>query len=1226
MLTADRCLQNAELAWMVRLEAEGKAYYSINEVKQAEWSDAWISWVLGAFLLGKQPGSALWLGTVGVRQGYGNWSVLAPAAMSAPIGSPLGPHATTEDGLMLRNFSNGLICLNPTGGYPDPQDNRTLRIALGVGRYYDAVAGKAWPLPGLGPDGVLTLAPQTARVLLFSSAPKLKTDDVLLPTLALALALMAPTAETVDDGSAFTPDDPEAVLRYPAANAPELAAFLIVRGEYSYYGHGWIASKPPVWYPEWDWDVGTLQSSMRRNGATFSRRWSKGMMSLDCATFEASFGGIDRPLKSDDALKTDDIEQGDVAGGALDGCDLATFRVSVVRPSGALEVGLCGDTFSVESHFSKPPKAGAPAGWNSFGGDRTGGAGGWTVAVSQVNATSWVVQAQSSLYSIVRTISLAPDGHTRLLVDDTITNLQADAPLGLAFQNEITVNGGGRRRECTPRPWCKHYTNQLSPCIHVGGLRNELNISWSNSYTATNPAWNPTTMIEGQAGAGGLGLAVLDERWRLQLDMSAATNFTAKLDNRGLGLPPAGSHAYRWAIYPVPSREIAANGTGGYWDFINRVRSDYVPATTLRRLGGWLDWLRATEWSKERLASWLAVRGFKHIIIDGPYGGEPWLGENTNWSWYPSVTKGVPVNNSRMLRMLGQACRNLQAIEPEMQCAPAFETAMSPGLTPGDTKVKWKDSICIQPDGQPAGYRWTGCQSAADPSPACQKWIATHGHQYLYYPVESPPNSYYAFIQKQFSKAFDVANLTSGYMDIFSYAAGTGGPQLHSDHDRWTYDRCDGHSVDLHPNYTIARCKTELSHLTAPARAAVAKAILSRSAESMVVVNDMGVADAIRELPIHHFLEAVYDTGYTQAHFSTPLALGYSPGYKAGLVEIGKAGTWWQTWNSDRDVFEDVKDKLKSGVLYYAYDLPEYNLTTTTGNGILSFMFPITPRELYEGCVVGDERVITLHNGSYSFGGTAAAAESAATAAAVCVCFDDGGQRVGRTVDGREPEPVPATTTRRRVHEKQVAQHSCVVPRDGACVLMPATVPLKSDDEHKQTSPLPPRLVAPASTALRVRSWSNHTCHYAVGDTWPCTSLASGRQLCVAGDITLASPNGTANASCPGTPPLHDSGMSAWKVQGTPDPVFGYSGSLSIERVSGYCSFSPQRFCRGTSPASAQTKPSTPLELNGTLYLGVSCITYCFTPVNPDRFRRQTNLEGYIATSNGECASETRPS
>ena len=57
---------------MKRLEAAGKSYYSINEVTAAEWSDEWVSWVLACFLLGKQPHSALWLGTV---QGYGNWYV-----------------------------------------------------------------------------------------------------------------------------------------------------------------------------------------------------------------------------------------------------------------------------------------------------------------------------------------------------------------------------------------------------------------------------------------------------------------------------------------------------------------------------------------------------------------------------------------------------------------------------------------------------------------------------------------------------------------------------------------------------------------------------------------------------------------------------------------------------------------------------------------------------------------------------------------------------------------------------------------------------------------------------------------------------------------------------------------------------------------------------------------------------------------------------------------------
>ncbi len=165
----------------------------------------------------------------------------------------------------------------------------------------------------------------------------------------------------------------------------------------------------------------------------------------------------------------------------------------------------------------------------------------------------------------------------------------------------------------------------------------------------------------------------------------------------------------------------------------------------------------------------------------------------------------------------------------------------------------------------------------------------------------------------------------------------------------------------------------------------------------------------------------------------------------------------------------------------------------------------------------------------------------------------------------------------------------------------------------------PPRPSYPASTALRVRRWSNHTYHHAVGDTWPCTSLRNGSQLCIAGDITLASADGRTGASCPGSgpgqPPLHDSGMSAWRVQGVPSPEIGYSGSFSMERVSGYCDFAPWRYCKGTRVQSMQTKPSAVIRVNSTLALGVSCMTYGFSADNRDPFHRQTNLEAYIATS-----------
>ena len=68
-----------------------------------------------------------------------------------------------------------------------------------------------------------------------------------------------------------------------------LAAFLLTRGEYGWFGHGWISAAPVVWYPEWDWDVGEPVGAMVElpggHGA-FSRAWSKGTVVLNCTSWE----------------------------------------------------------------------------------------------------------------------------------------------------------------------------------------------------------------------------------------------------------------------------------------------------------------------------------------------------------------------------------------------------------------------------------------------------------------------------------------------------------------------------------------------------------------------------------------------------------------------------------------------------------------------------------------------------------------------------------------------------------------------------------------------------------------------------------------------------------------------------------------------------------------------------------------------------------------------------
>ena len=130
-------------------------------------------------------------------------------ALSAPIGIPIAPYhealqqSNGSAGLLLRNYSRGRVVVNPTGGWPEPPgergllvgvvgllaavcrrplpvahhrassivvcertgSGRTLSVQLGrwAARYTSVFGG---PPARVGSDGVLTLPPQTATVLL----------------------------------------------------------------------------------------------------------------------------------------------------------------------------------------------------------------------------------------------------------------------------------------------------------------------------------------------------------------------------------------------------------------------------------------------------------------------------------------------------------------------------------------------------------------------------------------------------------------------------------------------------------------------------------------------------------------------------------------------------------------------------------------------------------------------------------------------------------------------------------------------------------------------------------------------------------------------------------------------------------------------------------------------------------------------------------------------------
>jgi hypothetical protein len=128
----------------------------------------------------------------------------------------------------------------------------------------------------------------------------------------------------------------------------------------------------------------------------------------------------------------------------------------------------------------------------------------------------------------------------------------------------------------------------------------------------------------------------------------------------------------------------------------------------------------------------------------------------------------------------------------------------------------------------------------------------------------------------------------------------------------------------------------------------------------------MGVADSIRELPIHHFAEEQLPQGYSQVHLSTPLVLGWTPGYTKGSVEDGKQGSWWRNWThaTNADLLADMRDKLASGTLLLQYWSESSAITNCS---LYEHMYPITVRELHAGYIIGEERILAIHSGVYGW-------------------------------------------------------------------------------------------------------------------------------------------------------------------------------------------------------------------------------------------------------------------
>ena len=438
-----------------------------------------------------------------------------------------------------------------------------------------------------------------------------------------------------------------------------------------------------------------------------------------------------------------------------------------------------------------------------------------------------------------------------------------------------------------------------------------------------SPAQNSTIFFEHPDSA--LAMVLEDDFYRLQAALKKSAGRGA-VQNRSFGLPSNKSYTFEFSFYPI--------GKGDYWDFINQLRRDWKVNT---KISGNLIFCTCPH---PQLSSYTpeALKTAVTQYLGGKYIG----GTNNSWFGQPSfwITPGSRNfmkeygSREQQLKKLQNAAKKAAAWSPDLSVVARIETVFAgppQGLT---DPVPYADSVIIEADGKPKQR----ISRSKDKTPV--------GYVNLHYPMVG--NSYYKYLTDLVNMAMD-GGIKTIYFDTFCYSFWT-------PYGRWTYDRWDEHTVDMDlKTWKIARKKADLAVLSSDAAVELNKLIVSRGGKMFF----NGTPTTRKQMSILPTSDSFTESSYRQLpitqHVSHPVNLGYYPGYQHRK----------DAWKTPKDLYENVMDNLEFGCLTYVYWLVSKLPTAPT---IYARMFPITIKNIYAGCVEGEERIVTRRSGKYSFG------------------------------------------------------------------------------------------------------------------------------------------------------------------------------------------------------------------------------------------------------------------
>lgn len=434
---------------------------------------------------------------------------------------------------------------------------------------------------------------------------------------------------------------------------------------------------------------------------------------------------------------------------------------------------------------------------------------------------------------------------------------------------------------------------------------------FASSGHAVTAGLPPNGTVFVQVDGAGAGMAPLDDVY-LEQHETFHGDGAAGLRNERFGLDARASATLEWVVY--------VNDTGDYYDFINDIRND---EGLIRRVEGSFSFIPRDE---APTAEYVRNRGLAYASVF--YLSKPLDDPNSSLEGIEYVE--FPEESRRLrdtfalireafpeLRTMFHIAHSLYATNRPMELFPDSRTIDAGGnqtMYGGDNPdyyAKYFSREYVD-----AGYRW-----------------------YIFYPASD--NGFGRAMLHAIDYMLDEIGCLNMYADGFTH--GYGG--------RFTYDRWDGHTVEIDPDTrTVRRQYASVNLMGQDVMVEIARRIQARG--GVVIANSyMGTRSVYRE-NVLYCLETASGDATVARLYLTPSVIGF------GNPDRCK---------TPRAVHQDILAKLEYGALYFFYGDPElpYPMVTTG-------MFPITPVDIRPGVVTGPERIVTSRSGVYGLPGARA--------------------------------------------------------------------------------------------------------------------------------------------------------------------------------------------------------------------------------------------------------------